>query len=110
LAKDPTETVEFGISLLLRKFSLAEEACQQLHLQGSRLLRLYDSNIHKEGVCLRPVMSNIVAPTYQLSKHVTGMLIPLMQNLPLHVKKSTKLIHMLKSLQAGLKDMMISLT
>jgi len=44
--------VEFGTTLLHRKFPLPEEACQQLHLQGSSLLSHCDMNIHKEGVCL----------------------------------------------------------
>jgi hypothetical protein len=44
--------VEFGTTLLLRKFSLAEEACQQLRLEGSSLLSHCDLNIHKEGVHL----------------------------------------------------------
>jgi len=44
--------VEFGTTLLLGKFSLAEEACRQLHLQGSSLISHCDLNIHKEGVHL----------------------------------------------------------
>jgi len=51
LAKNPTEMVEFGTTLLM-KFSLAEEACQQLRLQGSSLLSHCDLNIRKEGVHL----------------------------------------------------------
>jgi len=44
--------VEFETTLLIWKCSMAEEACQQIHLQGSSLLRHCDLNILKEGVHL----------------------------------------------------------
>jgi hypothetical protein len=44
--------------------------------------------IHKEGVPLRPTVSNIGAPTYQLSKYLVGLLGPLTGNSTHHVKNS----------------------
>jgi hypothetical protein len=55
--------------------ALAEEVCGQLHPVGTRLPRLHGLyKIHKEGVPLRPIASNIGAPTYELSKYLTGLL------------------------------------
>jgi len=82
LTKDPTGSIERKTMALLKKSSLTEETCQQLGPAGSRPPRLYGlPKIHKEVVPLRPIVSNIGAPTYQLSKH---------QGLqPVHRKNST---------------------
>lgn len=78
LVKTP-QTFERKTSLLLKKSTLAEEVCSRLHRMGTRPLRLYGLfTIHKEGVPLRPVVSNIGAPTYNVSKYLAGLLSPLM--------------------------------
>ena len=70
LARDPMDSMERKTTLLLKKSSLTEETCKQLHPAGSRPPRLYGlPKIHNEGVPLRPIVSNIGAPTYQLAKH-----------------------------------------
>ena len=75
LAKDPTTTIEWKTTLLLKKSSFTEETCRQLSTTSSRPPRLYGlPKIHKEGVPLRPTVSNIGATTYQLSKHLAGLL------------------------------------
>ena len=68
-ARDPTDSTERKITLLLKKFTLTEDICKQLHPAGSRPPRLYGlPKIHKDGVPLRPTVSNIGTPTYQLSQ------------------------------------------
>jgi hypothetical protein len=64
--------------------------------------------IHKEGVPLRPFVSNIGAPTYQLSKHLSGLLNKLTGKTAHHVKNSFHFIEILKSLQNKLCDLMVS--
>ena len=77
LARDPKEAVERKTILLLKKSSLAEEVCKRLRHAGARPPRLYGlPKIHKEGVPLRPIVSNIGAPTYQLAKFLAGILSP----------------------------------
>jgi hypothetical protein len=69
LTRDPSDLTEQKTALLLKKSTLTEDICKQLHPSGSRPPRLYGlPKIHKEGVPLRPIVSNICAPTYQLSK------------------------------------------
>jgi hypothetical protein len=55
--------------------TLAEEVCEQLRPVGTRPPRFYGLyKLHNEGVPLRPIVSNIGAPTYKLSKYLAGLL------------------------------------
>lgn len=78
LAKGSTETVERNTTLvrvLRNKSTLAENVCIRLDPASTRPPRLYGfHNIPKEGISLRPTVSNIGAPSYQLSKYLAGAL------------------------------------
>jgi hypothetical protein len=89
LEKDPTDSIERKTTSLLKKSKLPEETYKQLCLTGSRPSRLYGlPKVHKEGVPLRPIVNNTGAPTYQLAKHLTGLLDQLTGNSTYHVKKT----------------------
>jgi len=89
LTKDPTESTERKATKLLKKSTLSEEICIQLSPSGSRPPRLYGlPKIHKEGVPQRPIVSNTGAPTFQLSKHLAGLLRPLTGKTTHHVTNS----------------------
>ena len=65
--KDPTNTVECKTGLLLKKSTIPDEIHTRLRPTGTCPPRLYGlPKIHKR-VPLRPIVSNIGAPTYQLS-------------------------------------------
>jgi hypothetical protein len=64
--------------------------------------------IHKDGVPLRPTVSNIGVPTYQLSKHLSGLLNQLTGRTAHHVKNSFHFIEILKLLQIKPGDLMVS--
>ena len=71
LTKDPTEATERKTTYLIKKTTLPEDLCKKLCPTGSRRPRLYGlPKIHKEGVPLRPIVSNIGDPTYQLSLNI----------------------------------------
>ena len=75
LTKDPTDSIERKTTALLKKSSIPEERRRQMCPAGSRPPRLYGlPKIHKEEVPLRPIVSNICAPTYQLAKHLSELL------------------------------------
>jgi len=75
ITNDPADSIDRKTTAFLKKSSLTEETRRQLCPAGSRPLRVYGlPKIHKEGVPLRPTGSNIGAPTYQLSKYLTGLL------------------------------------
>jgi hypothetical protein len=109
LTKDPTNSTERKTSLLLKRSTLTEDIRKQLRPSGSRPPRFYGlPKIHKEGVPLRPIVSNIGAPTYQLSKYLAGLLTQLTGDSPHHIKNSTHFIQILNSIQIQPTDMMVS--
>jgi len=64
--------------------------------------------IHKEGIPLRPNVSNIGAPTYQLSKHLSGLIGQLTGKSAHHVKNSFHFNEILKTLKIKPGDLMVS--
>jgi hypothetical protein len=108
LTKEPTEAIERKTIRLLNKASLTDSTRRQLCPAGSRPPTLYGlPKIHKQGVPLRPIASNIGAPTYQLSKHLSGLLKHLIGKSTHHVKNSFHFIEILKSLQTKPGDIMV---
>jgi len=57
---------------------------------------------------LRPTVSNIGTPTYQLSKYLAGLLNQLTGNSAHHVKNSFQFIQILESLRVQPEDLMVS--
>ena len=109
LTKDPTDAIERKTNQLLRKSTLTEDIRKQLRPAGSRPPRLYGlPKIHKEGVPLRPIVNNIGAPTYQLAKHLTGLLKHLTGNSTHHIKNSFHFTEIVDSLQVNPEDLMVS--
>jgi hypothetical protein len=88
---------------------LIEDICKQLCPTGSRLPRLYGlPKIHKEGVPQRPIVSNIGAPTYQLSKYLAGLLGQLTGNSTHHMKDSFQFVRALESIKIQPEELMVS--
>jgi hypothetical protein len=76
---------------------------------GYRAPRIYGlPKIHKEGVPLRPIISNIGAPMYQVAKQLTGFLNRLTGNSSHHVKNSVHFTQILDNLQVQPGDLMVS--
>jgi len=109
LSKDPTDSTGRKTTQLLKKSTLTEDTRKKLCPAGSRPPRLYGlPKIHKEGVPLRPIVNNIGAPTYQLAKHLTGLLTHLTGNSAHHVKNSFHFTKIVESLQVQPEDLMVS--
>jgi len=64
--------------------------------------------IHKERVPLRPIVSNIGAPTYQLSKYFTGLLTQLTGNSAHLVENFFHFVQILVSLRVQPEHIMVS--
>ena len=58
---------------------------------------------------LRPIVSNIGAPTYHVAKQLPGLINPLIGHSEHHVKNSTEFIHVLQTLRLTSDDIMVSL-
>jgi hypothetical protein len=94
---------------LFKNSTLTEELYKRLNPIGSRPPRLYGlPKIHKEGVPLRPVVSNIGALTYQLSKYLAERLGQLTGNLTHHVKNSFQFVQTLESIKIKPGELMVS--
>jgi len=101
LARDPTDSTERKTTLVLKKSTLTEDTCKQLRPAGCRPPRLCGlPKVHKEGVPLRPIVNNIGAPSYQLSKYLAGLLTQLTGNSVHHVKNSFQFLKILESLRS----------
>jgi hypothetical protein len=109
LTREPTVSTEQKTTLLLKKSTLTENICKQLHSSGSRPPRLYGHpKIHKDGAPLRHTVNNIGAPIYQFSKYLAGLLRQFTGNSVHHVKKSVRFVQILESLRVHPEDIMVS--
>ncbi|CAH2097401.1 unnamed protein product [Euphydryas editha] len=71
--------------------------------------RLYGlPKIHKSGVPLRPIVSQIASPTYDLAKHVASVLQPLVGKSPSFVKDSRHFVQIIKEITLEPNDIMVS--
>ena len=67
-----------------------------------------DSKIHKEGVHLRPIVSNIGSVTCKLSKYLAGIFRPFVGHSVDQLMNSVEFVHTLGSLQVRLEDLIVS--
>ena len=82
LPKDPTSTLERRMNAVLlrlrRSGHLSEAQYNRLRSSAGRIPLIYGlPKIHKADVPLRPIVSFVSSPTYQLSKHLCYLLRPL---------------------------------
>jgi len=109
LSKDPTESTERKTTKLLKKSTLSEDVYKQLNPSSSRPPRIYGlTKIRKEGVLLRPIVSNIGAPTYKLAKHTAGLLNPFTGTTIHHVKNSAQFVQILDIIHTQTRDLLVS--
>jgi hypothetical protein len=109
LARDLTDSTERKTTLLLKISTLTENICKQLRPVGSRPPKLYGlPKIHKEGFPLRKNVSNIGAPTYQLSKYLAGLLSQLTGNSAHKEKNPSQFVQILESLRVQPEDVMVN--
>ena len=93
LDKDPTPSLERRMNSTLWSLTKNGELHRQLHntLRSSagNIPRLYGlPKIHKPGTPLRPIVSFVDSPSYQLSKHLSELLSPLIGKSHSAVKNS----------------------
>ena len=94
--KDPTPPLERKMNALLlqlkKRGSIAQNLYNLLRSSGGSTPLLYGlPKIHKPNVPLRPIVSFVQSPTYQLSKHLTRILSPLIGNTDSSVLNSVEL-------------------
>ena len=83
LKADPAKKSETKMKTLLRakKDKFRGHVYKKLNTTDGLIPKLYGlPKIHKEGVSLRPIVSFVVSPTYELSKYLSDILSPLVGN------------------------------
>ncbi|XP_046391246.1 uncharacterized protein LOC124159465 [Ischnura elegans] len=92
--------------LILQSISASEDT-KNLIPQAPVPPRLYRlPKVHKEGVPLRPIVSAIGSPTYNLARHLTSLLSPFVGWCDHHVKNSTDFVKTLKTIRIEEQDIL----
>ena len=101
ITKDPTSATERKITRELKKLEqekhITKTLMNRLKPTASRPPKLYGlPKIHKSDVPLRPIVSCIGSPTYQLVKHVTSSITQLTGQTSSFVKNSRHFVEMME--------------
>ena len=113
LKSDPTRKTELElnkfISSLHKKKKIDSQQSFALKSSNATAPRLYGlPKIHKPGIPLRPIVSFVGSPTYNLSKFLANILSPLIGNTEQHVQNSLRFLEDLKNYSIDDDESMVS--
>ena len=101
---DPSAALERKMNSLLLQINRSEQIPDRLHqrLRSSSGVtpRIYGlPKVHKPDVPLRPIVSFYTSPTYQLSRHLSTLLTPLVGKSPSHIRNSSDFVNFITEQQ-----------
>ncbi|XP_011858392.1 PREDICTED: uncharacterized protein LOC105555949, partial [Vollenhovia emeryi] len=109
LKRDPTTSVEKKTSSLIKKANLPPLTTKYVTPSDSSAPRLYGlPKIHKESVPLRPIVSNIGGPTYQLARYLTKPLQKLTGLNDSHIRNSMDFVNRITKIKTEPNDILVS--
>ena len=109
ISKDPMNKIKRSTSSLLKTSGLSTDKIKVLTPHSALMPRLYGlPKIHKEHTPLRPIVSSIGSPTYQLAKYLTGLLQPFVGGCEHHVRNSAQFVRCLKQIKLNTTDLLVS--
>ena len=113
LKSDPTGRTERDLNqrlLLLKKSNkISEETYKLLRSSDGLAPRLYGlPKIHKEGVPLRPIVSFVNSPTYNVSRYLARVLSPVVGNTDNTVKNSQHFAEFIRGQTLDADQMLVS--
>ena len=113
LWKDPTATQESRLSRKLKELKKSGEIIGNLYHQlrptGSQPTRIYGlPKIYKPEVSLRPVLSCIGSPSYQLSRHIASLISPLAGKTDSYVRNSRHFVEVMRNLRVEEDEVLVS--
>ena len=113
LPKDPTQAQETKLSRRLRELQKNREITtpiyNRLRPTGSQPPRFYGlPKIHKPSVPLRPIVSCIGSPSYQLSKYIASIISPLAGKTSSHVLNSKHFAETMRDVTIGEDESLVS--
>ena len=107
---DTTDAISRKTTELIKKSGILEEELRNVRPKAPAPPRIYGlPKIHKTGVPLRPIVSAIGAPTYNLAKYLSGVLAPFVGRCEHHVKNSMEFVKTLQDIHVQSTDIMVSL-
>ena len=114
LNKDPTSTQEAKVTRKLkdleRSGELGTNLYHRLRPKGSKPPLIYGlPKVHKLDVPLRPIVSCIGSPTYDLSKYISKIISPLAGSSDSFVKDSKHFVDGMKDVRLCSDEVMVSL-
>ena len=109
LKRNPTSSIEKKTSALLKNAGLPPETTKYLTPRESSAPRFYGlPKIHKESVPLRPIVSNIGGPSYQLARYLTEPLQKLTGLNDSHIKNSIDFVNKITKIKTKPNDILVS--
>ena len=111
--RDPTAATERKVLEEVRRLEkkklIPQALAMKLKPTASRPPKLYGlPKVHKPTIPLRPIVSCIGAPTYQLSKFITSLISPLAGQTSSFIKNSQHFVESIKDLQLQPTEVMVS--
>ena len=113
LQKDPTATQEDKLSRILKPYEKRGVFSKQLYYRlrpsGCQPPRIYGlPKIHKPSTPLRPIVSCINSPSYELSKYISSIISPLAGQTTHHIKNSRNVVLSMKDFIIDRDEVLVS--
>ena len=109
LRSDPTQRIVRTTKTLIYKSDLGEEIKKKICKNEATVPRLYGlPKIHKANIPLRPIVSAVGSPTYDLAKYLSSLLQPHIGQTDSYIKDSTHFISKIKDLVLEEDDLLLS--
>ncbi|KAJ8023755.1 hypothetical protein HOLleu_36289 [Holothuria leucospilota] len=115
LKSDPTTSLENKIRKAIKELKeqnkLNKKPAKQLTPRNSLSPRIYGlPKVHKEGTPLRPIVSSINSPSYNLARHLAGILTPLSGKGISYIKNSQHFVERAKKISIETSDILVQKT
>ena len=109
LQKDPTKTIVRKVNKLVKLAPWDESTKKRLQVSEVLPPILYGlQKIHKPSIPLRPIISAIGSPTYDLAKYLAKLLKPFIGKTDTHVKDSAHFIDKISTMTITTGDILVS--
>ena len=114
IMKDPTKPTQNNINKLISKWCsmnyIDNNTAKNLKSYNSVIPKIYGlPKLHKDGIPLRPIISNTLAPTYKLSKYIGNCLSNIIHKSEHYVKDSFEFCKFVQNIRIPNNYVFISL-
>ena len=109
LKRDPTDSIVRKTNSLVKASSIEPDIQKRIIQSEALPPRMYGlPKIHKANVPLRPIVSAIGSPTYNIAKHLTTMIQPLIGQTDSYIRDSAHFIEKIAPLTVKPDDLLVS--